>query len=90
MSQAKIDQYKKEKANRKASVQKEKSKKKITRICLIVAGILLVAFIVWGVIATVKDGGLKKITNQQNQDVVTQELLEYLNSNSDTAPSSNN
>lgn len=90
MSQAKIDQYKKEKASRKASVQKEKSKKKITRICLIVAGILLVAFIVWGVIATVKDGGLKKITNQQNQDVVTQELLEYLNSNSDTAPSSNN
>ncbi len=90
MSQAKIDQYKKEKASRKANVQKEKSKKKITRICLIVAGILLVAFIVWGVIATVKDGGLKKITNQQNQDVVTQELLEYLNSNSDTAPSSNN
>ena len=90
MSQAKIDQYKKEKASRKANVQKEKNKKKITRICLIVAGILLVAFIVWGVIATVKDGGLKKITNQQNQAVVTQVLLEYLNYNSDTAPSSNN
>ena len=84
MSQAKIDQYKKEKANRKANVKKEKVKKKITAISLSVAGVLLVAFLVWGVVATVKDGGLNKIKEQQNQDLVTQELINYLNSASST------
>ena len=78
MSQAKIDQYKKEKANRKANVKKEKVKKKITAISLSVAGVLLVAFLVWGVVATVKDGGLNKIKEQQNQDLVTQELINNL------------
>lgn len=80
MSQAKIDQYKKEKANRKANVKKAKTKKKITFISSIVVGVLLVAFLIWGIIATVQDGGLNKIADKQNQDLVTQELIEYLNS----------
>ena len=80
MSQAKIDQYKKEKANRKANVKKAKTKKKITFISCIVVGVLLVAFLIWGIIATVQDGGLNKIADKQNQDLVTQELIEYLNS----------
>lgn len=43
MSQAKVDQYKKEKANRKESIAKEKRVKKITKFCTgVVVGILAV------------------------------------------------
>lgn len=43
MSQAKVDQYKKEKANRKEVLAKEKRTKKITKFCTgIVLGILAV------------------------------------------------
>lgn len=91
MSQEKINQYKKEKASRKAKMKKEKTKKTIARVSLIAGGIVVVAFLVWGIIATVQDGGLKKITNKQDQNQinqqVSQELLEYLNSNADSAPS---
>lgn len=85
MSQAKIDQYKKEKANRKNTVKKEKTKKKVTTISLICVGVLLLVFLVWGIIATVKDGGLNAVKQQQEKDAVTQELIEYLNSNSDSS-----
>ena len=41
MSQAKVDQYKKEKANRKETIAKEKRNKKITKFCtLIVVAVL--------------------------------------------------
>lgn len=85
MSQAKIDQYKKEKANRKNTVKKKKTKKKVTTISLICVGVLLLVFLVWGIIATVKDGGLNAVKQQQEKDAVTQELIEYLNSNSDSS-----
>lgn len=91
MSQEKINQYKKEKASRKTQAKKAKTKKFATRIALIAGGVLIVAFLVWGIIATVQDGGLKKITDKQNQSQinqqVSQELLEYLNSNASSAPS---
>lgn len=85
MSQAKIDQYKKEKANRKNAVKKEKTKKKVLTISLIVVGVLLLVFLVWGIIATVKDGGLNAVKEQQEKDIVTQELIDYLNSGSDSS-----
>ena len=85
MSQAKIDQYKKEKANRKNAVKKEKTKKKVLTISLIVVGVLLLVFLVWGIFATVKDGGLNAVKEQQEKDIVTQELIDYLNSGSDSS-----
>ncbi len=45
MSQAKVDQYKKEKANRKQTMAKEKVKRTIAKICGAVVGIVLVAWI---------------------------------------------
>lgn len=84
MSQAKIDKYKKEKANRKANVKKAKTKKKVTLFASIAGGVLVAGLLIWGIVATVQDGGLGKIKNQQEeayqQQLATQELIEYLNS----------
>ena len=86
MSQAKIDEYKKEKANRKTNAKKARTKKKLTLIGSIAAGVVVVGLLVWGIVATVQDGGLTKIKTQQDevaqQQLVTQELIEYLNSSS--------
>lgn len=84
MSQAKIDEYKKEKANRKANVKKAKTKKKLTMFISVVGGVLVAGLLIWGIVATVQDGGLGKIKDQQQeayeQQLATQELIEYLNS----------
>ncbi len=84
MSQAKIDKYKKEKANRKANAKKARTKKKLALVAWIGAGVVVAGLLIWGIVATVQDGGLTKIKNQQdeaaNQQLVTQELIEYLNS----------
>jgi len=45
MSQAKVDQYKKEKANRKETLAKEKRQKMIIKICSSVVLVVLVAWI---------------------------------------------
>jgi len=45
MSQAKVDQYKKEKANRKETMAKEKRQKMLTKIVGSVVGIVLVAWV---------------------------------------------
>ena len=86
MSQAKIDEYKKEKANRKTNAKKARTKKTLTLIGSIAAGVVVVGLLVWGIVATVQDGGLTKIKTQQDeaaqQQLVTQELIEYLNSSS--------
>ena len=50
MSQAKVDQYKKEKANRKETIAKEKRNKKITQLC---AGVVVALLAVWIGISTV-------------------------------------
>ena len=50
MSQAKVDQYKKEKANRKETIAKEKRTKKITKFC---AGVAVAVLAVWIGVSTV-------------------------------------
>lgn len=50
MSQAKVDQYKKEKADRKETIAKEKRTKKITKFC---AGVVVGLLAVWIGISTV-------------------------------------
>ncbi len=86
MSQAKIDEYKKEKANRKANAKKARATKKFKLVGGIAAGVVVVGLLVWGIVATIQDGGLTKIKTQQEeakqQQLVTQELIEYLNSSS--------
>lgn len=86
MSQAKIDEYKKEKANRKANAKKARATKKLKLVGGIAAGVVVIGLLVWGIVATIQDGGLTKIKTQQEeaqqQQLVTQELIEYLNSSS--------
>lgn len=50
MSQAKVDQYKKEKANRKETMAKEKRNKKITKFA---AGVVVAILAVWIGVSTV-------------------------------------
>lgn len=45
MSQAKVDKYKLEKANRKETVKKEKRNRMIAKVCTSIVGIALVAWI---------------------------------------------
>ncbi len=45
MSQAKVDKYKAEKANRKETVAKERRNRKIAKVCTTIVGIALVAWI---------------------------------------------
>ena len=84
MSEAKIDEYKKEKANRKANAKKARTKKKMGLFGGIVAGAVVVGLLVWGIVATAQDGGLSTIkdkkTQLENQQLVTQEFLEFMNS----------
>lgn len=75
MSQAKVDQYKKEKANRRETMAKEKRNRMISRICWSVAGVALLVWI-----------GFSSVTFvQENRPVETiycdtAELDSYLNS----------
>ena len=50
MSQAKVDQYKKEKANRKETMAKEKRQKMIAKIC---GGVVAVVILAWVGVSTV-------------------------------------
>ena len=54
MSQAKVDQYKKEKANRKQIMAKEKAKRTIAKICGAIVGIAVVVWIGVSAVAFVK------------------------------------
>lgn len=45
MSQAKVDAYKKEKANRKKTMAKNKVKLTIAKVCTAIAGVAIVAWI---------------------------------------------
>ena len=84
MSQAKIDQYKQEKANRKSNVKKAKTKKKLGLIGGISAGVVVAGVLIWGIVATVQDGGLTKNNDKkkelENQQIATQEFIEFMNS----------
>lgn len=84
MSQAKMDQYKKEKANRRANAKKAKAKKRLVAILSAVAGVLVVGFLVFGIIATVKNGGLKSIVDKKEEAMenykVEQDFVDFMNS----------
>ena len=75
MSQAKVDQYKKEKATRKETMAKEKRKRMISRICWGVAGVILVAWVGVSSVNFVKE-------NRPVETIYcdTAELDNYLNS----------
>ena len=75
MSQAKVDQYKKEKANRKETMAKEKRQRMISRICWSVVGVVLVAWI--GVRSV---NFIKENRPVETIYVYTAELDGYLNS----------
>lgn len=75
MSQAKVDQYKKEKANRKETMAKEKRQKMIIKIC---SGAVLLVLVAWVGISTVDF-----IYESRPQDTVyveTTEIDNYLES----------
>ena len=55
MSQAKVDQYKKEKANRKETMEKEKRKRMISKVCWSVAGAVLLAWVGISTVSFVQD-----------------------------------
>ena len=88
MSQTKIDQYKQEKANRKANAKKARTKKKLTLFVWIGAGVVVAGLLIWGIVATVQDGGLTTIKNKKEENatkqLLTQEFVDYLNSASTT------
>ena len=73
MSQAKVDQYKKEKANRKETVAKEKRNKKLVKIC---AGVVIVVLAAWIGISTVE--AVKKNQPAKTIYVDTAELDNYI------------
>lgn len=55
MSQAKVDKYKQEKANRKETIAKEKRVKKITKFCTGVVVGLLVVWIGFSTVDAIKE-----------------------------------
>ena len=75
MSQAKVDQYKKEKANRKQTMAREKVKRIIVRICGSIIGIALVAWIGVSTVSFVKENRPVK-TIYSNLDAVSDYLTD--------------
>ena len=60
MSQAKVDQYKKEKVNRRETIAKEKRNKKITKLCIGCVVVILAAWIGVSTVEAVKNSGPAK------------------------------
>lgn len=73
MSQAKVDQYKKEKANRKETVAKEKRNKKLIKLC---TGVVIVALAAWIGVSTVE--AVKSSQPAKTIYVDTAELDNYI------------
>ena len=84
MSQTKIDQYKKEKANRKANAKKARARKRLTTVLSVAAGVIVVGFLVVGIVLTIKNGGLKSIVDKKEQAYqnyqIEQEFVNFMNS----------
>ena len=80
MSQAKVDQYKKEKANRKETIAKEKRVKKITKFCTGVVVGLLAVWIGVSAVDAIKDNRPVKTIYCE-----TAELDEYISGLYDAA-----
>jgi hypothetical protein len=78
MSQAKVDQYKKEKANRKKTMKKEKLERALTAVCGVV---ILAAICVWaGFSIYSKANGSSDTTVSSTVDVNTDAIDDYLDS----------
>lgn len=74
MSQAKVDQYKKEKANRKETMAKEKRQKLIMKVC---SGVVLLVLFAWIGISTVDF--IVESRPKKTVYVETTEIDNYLN-----------
>ncbi len=74
MSQAKVDQYKKEKANRKATMAKEKRQKMLVKIC---SGVVFLVLVAWIGVSTVDT--IYESRPQKTIYVDTAEIDNYLN-----------
>lgn len=74
MSQAKVDQYKKEKANRKETMAKEKRQKLIMKVC---SGAVLLVLFAWIGISTVDF--IVESRPKKTVYVETTEIDNYLN-----------
>ncbi len=80
MSQAKVDAYKKEKANRKQSMAREKVKRTIGKVCASLVAVALVAWIGYS--------GVKSFENRRPLETIycqTDALDDYLSSLSEDA-----
>ncbi len=75
MSQAKVDQYKKEKANRKETIAKEKRIKKLTKFC---TGVVVALLAVWIGVSAVN--AIKENRPVETIYCETAELDEYISS----------
>ena len=75
MSQAKVEQYKKEKANRKETLAKEKRQKMITKIC---GSVVVLAIVAWMGVSLVTS--IYENRPQETVYVNTDEINNYLES----------
>ena len=73
MSQAKVDQYKKEKVNRRETIVKEKRNKKFTKLCI---GCVVVVLAAWIGVSTVE--AVKNSAPAKTIYVDTTELDNYI------------
>ena len=74
MSQAKVDKYKVEKANRKEIMAKEKRQKTITKACVSVVSLVVVAWFAVSAVVAIYDARPKNTIF-----TTTAEVEEYLN-----------
>ena len=82
MSQAKVEQYKKEKANRKATLAKEKRQKMITKICVSVILVVLVSWMGVSTVTAIYDNRPQKTVYVETDAI--DEYLEGLNAEEST------
>lgn len=69
MSQEKVDKYKKDKANRRKNIAKEKRKRLIGKIVGIVVGVAFLVYIVWSVTVLVKPEKEKTGNTMSEEDL---------------------
>lgn len=73
MSQEKVDRYKKEKANRKQTLKKEKAKRAVLRVAGALAGIALIGWIGYSGYAKWEESRPAKTT-----EITTDALSDYI------------
>lgn len=83
MSQAKVDQYKKDKANRKKIMRKQKIMNMTRKMVLSLAGLALIGWLGYSA-WDIYDSGKERITAEVNYDAVT-DYLDGLNTDTTAA-----